>query len=207
MAGGAYSNLVRLLKLALPVMALCLVAAVLLINEKEIFEGGLTFTDADLETLGDGLKVSNPNLSGVTQDGDVYNFYATEAIPANLELSEINVADIRGSVQLKDSILIYITAITAKFDFESQEMEMPNGANLTTSDGYTFHADRLDADLENAGLIGKGHIRATGPMGNITADRLRIEPAEGGGELTKNHVIWLEDNVKLIYNPTVSGEE
>lgn len=205
--GGAYSNTVRLLKLALPVMALGLVAAVLLINEKEVFEGGLNFTKADLEALGEGLKVSNPNLSGVTKDGDVYNFYATDAVPADLELTKITVSDIRGSVQLKDSILIYITAITAKFDFADQEMEMPDGANLTTSDGYTFHADRLDADLENAGLTGEGRIRATGPMGTISADKLRIEPANADDELTQTQVIWLEDNVRLVYDPAVSGEE
>jgi lipopolysaccharide export system protein LptC len=205
--GGLYSTTVRWLKLALPAAALGLVAAVLLINERQTFEGGLHFTKADLEALGAGLKVSNPNLSGVTRQGDEYNFYAREATPSDLEMSSVGVVDLKGTVQLRDSIRIYVTAPTAQFNLADQQMNVPDGAKLATSDGYTFRADRLTANLETAELFGEGAIEATGPMGDIRSDRIRIAVPEGQDKLTENPVIWLEDNVKLLFDPaTVSRD-
>lgn len=205
MAGGLYSRTVRWLKLALPVIALGLVAAVLLVNQKETFEGGISFTRADLEAMGAGLKVSNPNLSGMTRDRDEYNFHAAEATPSDLELTRVEVSGLTGSVQIRDGIRIYVTAPRADFDLGAQRMEVPEGVSLTTSDGYTFHADRLEADLETAGLTGEGRVRAAGPMGDIVAQRLRIEPADE--KLTSAQVIWLEGGVKLVYDPAAAGQQ
>ncbi len=204
MAGGLYSRTVRWLKLALPVLALGLVAAVFLVNQKETFEGGISFTRADLDAMGEGLKVSNPNLSGMTRDGDAYNFHADEAFPSDLELTRVAISRLTGSVQLKEGPRIYVSAPEAGFDLEAQRMQMPGGVNLTTSDGYSFRVDWLEADLASAEMRGEGSVRAAGPMGDIVADRLRIGRDQ---TLTGARVIWLEGGVKLVYDPALEGQK
>ena len=66
------------------------------------------------------------------------------------------------------------------------------------STGYLIESEALTADLRKTGLVSETPVRATGPFGTITADRMSLSAAEGPAE---RYLLVFKGKVKLVYQP------
>ena len=201
---GLYSRLVALLKIGLPLLALLLLGTVFLFDREDELGGGLGFSRADLEALGSGLSVRNPNLSGRTDDGDIYDVTAAVVVPTDATFRLLDAETLDGTLTLTDGRVVTFRADRGRIDLDAQDLDLADGVEIETSDGFTARADTARADLERATMRGEGSVVATGPMGRITSDRVRIVPRERGAE---EKVIWFEGRVRMIYRPAEGSEE
>lgn len=203
---GLYSRIVRALKLGLPIAAMSLLAAVFLVSREDELEGGLTFSKADLEAMGTGLRVTNPNFSGSSTRGDLYDFVAASVVPQDLGMKVATIADLSGTIRFFGGNMLELIASEADFDMENQKMVLNSGVELQTSDGYTASAGQVAVDLAQGVLTGTGTVQASGPMGKIEADRMNMSSVTRLG-LESDAVVTFTGHVRLRYIPNVTEQQ
>ncbi|MEM7613666.1 MAG: hypothetical protein AAF245_01395 [Pseudomonadota bacterium] len=203
------SRVVGLLKVVFPLTAVGLLALVFLWQAEDDLGGGLTFSNADLEAMATGLKLSQPQFSGASMGGDIYDFRARTVVPRDIDLTMADIEALDGRVLYADGRVVELTSETAEIDLENRKVVLQTGIVITTSDGYRAKAERLDVDVSAAILEATGPIEATGPVGRITAGRMTIAPAEGfEAPVRVNETLTrFSGGVKLTYTPGLEGND
>lgn len=191
---GTYSRMVAWLKILLPLIALAVLGTVFLINRDDGFDAGFTFSKADLETLGAGSFITNPQINGMTDKGEPFYLVAERIIPRADDNNFVLIERLNGRFQFETGNWVKFIAESALMDIQAQTILFETGGQMETSDGNMANVSTLLIHLETAELAGAGII-ANGPLGRISADRFRIESTEG-----ENRVLWFENNVKMLYD-------
>lgn len=197
------SRVVGLLKVGLPAVAVALLAAVFLLSDKTEFDTALNFSEADLEALRSGLKLTEPQFSGASLGGDIYDFRASLVTPRDLAMSEADILDLRGRVAFRDGRIVDLRSDRARLDAVAQQVVLEDGIELITSDGYRAEATRVEVDIEVGVLTAAGPVRASGPAGEIEAATLRIARVDDGerGFDPNETLITFAGGVRLRYLP------
>lgn len=198
MRKGAYSRGVFFLKIVMPLMALGLLATVFLFTTERTIPGGLTFSQADLEILDQGMQISRPRFSGSSKAGDVYYFTAETVYPDAPEPEVIEAIGLSGQIVYLQGTTMQLSAGKADFALSAKTMSMTEGIAIVLSDGFRVTADSLFADLSTGQMATNGPVRANSLMGVIESGNLRIESTLENGE--ESRMIWFEDGVKLSIN-------
>lgn len=195
-----YSQVVAALKFGLPLAAMALLLAVFLVSREDKLEAGLAFSQADLDALSSGLRISNPQFSGSNTSGDLYNFSAASVVPRDLTMNIAEVEALEGSITYPDGEKLAFTAKNASINLKKRLLVLNEGIAISTSEGYAAMAGRVEMDLNLGVLIGEGNVVATGAIGRISAGSLQINSVTRSG-LSDNSTIVFSGGVKLNYIP------
>jgi len=206
---GMRSRVVRILKIGFPMVAFGLLASVFLLSNDPLPEAGLSFSQANLAAMQDGLQVTRPQLSGASLTGDIYDFRAASVIPRDSDITAARIDALTGSIAYLGGPRVDITAASAEVDFAARELVLDTGIRLGTSDGYAATADRVTVDIAGALLTATGGVSAKGPIGTIRADTLRIAPTrqDPSPALGKESVLNFSGSVRLSYQPVAAQQE
>lgn len=197
--------MISALKIGLPLAALSLLVAVFLVSREDQLDAGLAFSPADLEAMGSGLRVSNPKFSGSSTTGDLYDFTAASVVPRDLTMNIAEIDALTGKVQFADGETLDIAASDASINLEKRLLVLNDGITITTSNGYSAEAGRVEMDLNLGVVIGEGDVTATGAIGTIKARSMQINSVTRNG-LSDNSVINFSGGVSLSYIPnSVNG--
>lgn len=198
-----YSRLVAILKTGLPLLALVLIASMFLVTAEDDFEGGITFTEADLDQLGQGLQIIDPVLTGTTRADDPFRFTAAVVRPDAAPPTRAEIDRLTGRIDFLGGPSVDVAAPEALLDLETDRLTATGRVTVETDDGYTLIADRMTINLALGSLFAEGDVDGTGPMGTITSSTLEVVPAEDDG----NHRVFSFGNgVRLVYNPPHASE-
>jgi lipopolysaccharide export system protein LptC len=192
-----YSRAVRWMKVALPLAALALVAAIFL-SARDKGELSDLFTAEELATLGAGLKLDNPRFAGVTGRGESFAVRADWALPDSAMPQIIDLERPRGEITLADGRRLTASARTGQMLRREKVLVLEGDVVLDSSDGYHMETARVEFDLEGKTARAPGPVPLTGPRGLIEAGSLRAEAGTGAGEPGK---IWFENRVRLVFSP------
>ncbi|MSU91555.1 hypothetical protein GE300_18405 [Rhodobacteraceae bacterium 2CG4] len=192
-----------LLKVALPAAALVLLGLVLLWDTDRNAGVGLVFDDADLDALRTGLRITRPQFSGTSLEGDVYDFRAQTVEPRDLEMTIADVEQLAGRVTYRDGAVIELRSERARLDIPERRVVLETGIDIRTSDGYAAQAELVEIDIATSTLEATGPIVASGPPGRIEAAALSMMPAaNAGGAGFDNEVLMrFTGGVKVTYIP------
>lgn len=188
-------------------MALILLGTVVLWENDRDSGVGLVFSDADLDALKTGMRVTGPQLSGASLTGDLYDFRAETVVPTDRELTALDIQRLVGEIRFRDSRTVSLASDSALIDLSQRRITLISGIDISTSDGYRAQASRVDVDTRAAELVAQGPILADGPLGRITADTLILTPAPvdgttADGQGSRNDaLIRFEGGVTLRYTP------
>lgn len=198
-----YSRLVAILKIGLPLLALVLLASMFLVTAEDDFEGGIAFTEADLDRLGQGLQITAPVLTGMTRAQDPFRFTATVVRPDDAPPNRAEIERLAGRIDFLGGPSLTLAAPEAVLDLETERMTASGRVTIETDDGYTLSADRMELDLVDGSVLAAGEVDSVGPMGTIRSETLRVVPAEGDGD---HRVFSFGKGVRLVYNPGHASE-
>lgn len=202
MARGAdsYSRMVAWLKILLPLLALGVLGTVFLINSDNSYDSGFTFSQADLDTLQSGSFLSQPQIDGVTSKGEPFHLIAALISPDMANQNLVTITSLSGSFVFLSGGWVKLEAETALMDIGAQTVVFENGGQMESSDGNIAQVGAMLVHLDTGEISGT-EIDASGPLGNISADRFRIDADE-----TENRVLWFENNVRMRYDLQNEGE-
>lgn len=195
---GFHSRLVTVLKVGLPLLALCLLSALFFFTLREDLESELVFSASDLEAFGDGLQVTRPTLTGRTRDDEVFRFVAESAVPDGAPPTKVAIRGLEGDFDFKGGQRVQVSAGSADLDLESDSMELRQQVTVASSDGYRISAEKMRLELQPGTIDAEGTVHAVGPMGEIWSDTLAIVPSEAD---PNRRVISFGSGVRLLYLP------
>lgn len=203
MAYSRYSRAVRVLKIALPLVALGLLSLVFLISRDDFkgLERIIRYSDADLVRLSQGLRLSNPRFTGTTENGEPFVIKAEWAKPDKPTPERIELFRIDAKLEMRDGRAVQIEALNGEFLTGGQVVNLQGGVKVKTSDGYEAQTEQAEADMRIRMLTTPGPIVANGPLGQLKAGRMRAEQGDPKAAEKADDIIWFENGVELTYIP------
>jgi lipopolysaccharide export system protein LptC len=188
-----HSGRVRRLKMMLPVLALIISLAFVAVSWiRTMFPANLTISGAKIE---DGRVVmEKPAISGRNEDGISYFMNARRALQAIINPSDIELQDIDASVPIRGDLVAHIKASGAKFDRDTDQLDMTSPFEVTMSSG-------LKAAFQSAHLDVKGGLMTSGDPVSITAKGATLV-ANSMKITDKGRIMRFSGNVRLEVEPT-----
>jgi hypothetical protein len=164
-----HSVLVRLLRIALPLAAACILAAYALVlmvswqlSVGRIDVGGIVLT-------ADDLTMKDPSYFGVAKGGGHYQVRARRAIVAFNQDGPIKLIDIGGNLVQADRATTRLKAKHGLFDNAKGELDLFDGIEIDGSSGLMARLSRAKVYSRENKVVSKHPVSATMPTGSVQA--------------------------------------
>ena len=168
-----YSVFVRIMKGALPLIALGL-AAVVFVYVLQPPPARLQMSFKRVSNLANDLSMDKPRLSGSDNDGRPFVISASRASPVSGYGDRIRLMDIVADFSLGDGTGIHVTAGSGVVDTTTRVLQMADGIHMAAQNGYQANTQSAVADLRAGTIHGEKGIDANGALGRITAQRFAM---------------------------------
>lgn len=190
-----YSRIVRLMKIALPIGALIMIAAIFFTGRERatVFDPG---SATQIAAIGTGMRLDKPRFTGVTEDGDPFVVTAEWALPDGAMPDRIDLERPVGELQMGEQT-VTVTAAAGELFRKDERLRLSGEVVLETSDGYRVRTPSVSVDMAAKTAEATERLHADGPRGGIEADRVRIVRGEG----PDNTVIRFDGNVRVRWRP------
>lgn len=198
----ARSRLVRRLRVALPILALVLVAAFFFNTQSNGVDEAFLDDFKDMSAAADELKMANPRFAGIDDEGKPFEITAEAAkqVPGSTNVVEL---DLPRAVQGDGDEQTVVTAEKGLYESETNMLELTEGVTLSHDIGpdvYVLRAPAATVSIKeeivtsNAGVGGDGS-----DGGRLEADTMKAYNAEGR--------VVFEGNVYMRIYPKSSQAE
>lgn len=192
MASDGRSRLVRLLKVALPLAAVGLAAAVFLTQRGG--RDGLSMTGVDFGESG-GLRLNSPQFTGRTPDGQPFSVTAEWALPDGPDPETVELGPLTGEIRLSPERTVHISADGGVAHPKKETLRLSGDVALRSTEGYELVVETADLDVGNRSLTAEGPVRGKAPFGDLVAGSMRAAQVE------ETNYIWFEDRVRVRIDP------
>lgn len=198
-ADNAHSRRVALLKIALPLMGLAVLSTLFLVSTSRVPEDLVPYADVDIADLLREPRLTGPSYAGVTRDGAAVTLSAREALPGapGTDLGGL-ARDLTGQIETPDGVHTSFTAGEARLDTGGGQVLLTGGVRISMSSGYELSFGEGQIGLERTGITAFGGVKASAPLGAISAEVLAIGPAEGS---PGRYLMVFKGRVRLLYQP------
>lgn len=195
-ADNLHSRLVGLLKVVLPLAALAILSTLFLVSQGVDPEEAIPYAQVDVADRIREPRVTDAAYAGVTADGAALTLQAADARPGVAGTENAGQATgVTGRLETPDGAVTDLVAGAGQLDAVAGKMSLSGGVVLTSSTGYRMEMDGISVATDRTALDSQGAVRATGPLGTLTAGSLHI------GKSGKGYVVVFKGGVKLIYLP------
>ena len=192
-----HTRVVSWLKVALPLAALAILSTLFLVARRIDPEAALPYAEVDVEDLAREPRMTAPTYAGTTSDGAALTLSADEARPSS-DGAPAEAAALRLNLATPDGARTDLVAAEARMDPVAREVVLSGGVVVTTSSGYRLETAEMAARLDRTGLESRAPVTATGPAGDIRADRMVLsQEAQTPGA----YVLVFNGGVRLVYQP------
>lgn len=192
-----HTRVVGWLKVVLPLAALAILSTLFLVARRIDPEAALPYAEVDVQGLAREPRMTAPTYAGTTEDGSALTLSAAEARPA-AEGAPVAAAGLRLALDTPDGARTEVLAGRAVMSDATREVILSGGVTVSTSSGYRLETAELAAKLDRTGLESRSPVTATGPVGDIRADRMVLsQDARTPGA----YVLVFNGAVRLVYQP------
>lgn len=171
-----HSQIVSLLKLLLPAVAVALVALVLLWPQLGPLEQrlGLKTLAVGMEDL-ENLRMVNPRYVGSDSQDQPYTVTADQATQASGKADITDLARPKGDIALKSGRWLALSADSGRYYKNDRILDLAGGVNLSRDDGYEIVTSQARIDLAQNRAEGQQPVLGHGPDMEIQGQGFRIE--------------------------------
>lgn len=188
-----YSAFVGWMKVLLPLAALALLSTIFLLARGSNNVQSIPY--ADLAAIAREQGMTNPNLSGVTDDGSAVSITAAALRPSTADAFSI-VAPVL-VLDAVDGSRVEISAGEGAIDGRQKRMTLTGLVRLGTSSGYMMETTGIEADLASGVLSSLGPLEVQAPFGTLTAGKVVVMTSPDG----LGQQMVFNDGVHLLYDP------
>ena len=184
---------VRFLKIALPLSAFALIAAIFTFPRPDFGER-IGFSDLDL-SLRDGLRVSAPRFTGADAEGRPFVVTAEWARPDRPDPERVTLGPVQGEIALAPYRRLSLAAAGGDIFPKDDRLTLEGGVRLDATGGWRLDVARALIDIGDTALEAEGPVRGEGPGGVIEAAKMRAARRDDGD------YIWFEGGVRVRIDP------
>ena len=196
-ADNLHSRIVFWLKILLPLAALGLLATLFLFGRTVGPEDAIPYAATDIADRVKQPRVTAPVFAGMTADGSALTIKAAEARPGVAGTDNAGSArDLIALVELPGGSTATVTSGTGVLDQAAHKAMLTEGVKLVSSNGYTVDTSGMVLSLTQTDVTSLGPVKATGPVGRITAQGMHLGQEPSGG-----YLLDFTGGVTLVYTP------
>lgn len=169
-----HSGIVRLLRIALPLGGVFIIATLFgayLWSQSGI--GGIDAASVSME--GGRMVMRNPHLTGTDERERPYSLKAREAIQDPAKPSAVELIDIDATVPVQDGISARILAGNGQYDANAKTLKLTNSVDVTADDGSTITLQDADIDMGAGTMHTANPVSMRTEQAEISAQRLAVE--------------------------------
>lgn len=193
----AHTRIVGWLKVALPLLALAILSTLFLVADRIDPEDALPYAEVDVQDRAREPRMTAPSYAGTTSDGAALTLSAEVARPAS-DQTEARARGLRLDLVTPDGATTELRAETALMDETARLLVLSGGVTVTTGTGYMLETAEIAARLDRSGLESRGEVTATGPVGEIRADGMRLDQ---DNQTPGAYLLVFNGGVRLVYRP------
>lgn len=201
MADNAYSRLVGLLKVVLPLAALALLSMLFLVARTLDPESALPYAQVDIQDLLRDQRLTAPTYSGVTKDGDEVIFTAETAHPGGLNGTGAHAVGPLLRLIGPGGSETTARAAEARVNPAAQELALTGAVRIVTGSGARVATETLLASLDRSHLSAPGAVVADLPQGRVEAGGFDLTRGNAAGQ----EVLVFKGGVRLLYQAEAPG--
>jgi len=172
-----YRNVVHVLKIALPLLALALILTIVVYSILFHPDGTIAiFSGSGTEqgqTVGKSLR-----FVGTDNENQPFEILASAVRQHIDDRAVYELDDVNAKLQLRNGPQLRLLAHKGVLDTNNQLLQLTGPIALSSSEGYLIHTDEARADLKNGLLTGQRPIEASGSFGTIRADGFSASKAD-----------------------------
>jgi lipopolysaccharide export system protein LptC len=197
MAIDRHTRVVGWLKIALPLMALAILATLFLLADRIDPEAALPYAEVDVEELAREPRMTAPTYAGTTSDGAALTLVANEARQAT-DATPADAQEPRLRLETPDGAITDLSSATAVLDRDSHQIVLSGGVRVTTSSGYQLETAQMVAQMDRSGLQSDTTVKANGPLGEIVSGGMTLAQ---DSSTPGAYLLVFNGGVRLIYLP------
>jgi lipopolysaccharide export system protein LptC len=171
-----HSRRVRVLRWTLPAIALgglALIAMVLWLDPLRFYRGIQT-EFGRISITDNKLTIDAPKLSGFTQDRRPYSLTADSASQDLGKPNVIDLAGIRGQVELANRGETELRASRGVYDMKAGSLTLTEGIEIVATGGYQVMLKEAFVDVKKGRIVTNNPVSAVFPDGSLQAERAEI---------------------------------
>jgi lipopolysaccharide export system protein LptC len=172
-----YSRFVTIMKRALPMAAVALLAAVLAYSLQPRQQAGehmaITFERWGIDK--NDLAMIKPRLTGADAQGNPFVVTADEGIQDRQNEKRAHLKNVEGDLTLKGGSWINATASRGYLDASANTMALNGAISVFSDNGYELHTTAAYVDIGKGIVTGSNPVSGQGPIGTYRADRFKID--------------------------------
>jgi lipopolysaccharide export system protein LptC len=183
-AARRHSHAVRILRVAIPIVAVLGISGVFLIvyfNPLRML-AKLPVDIGNLVVAGTKITMEKPHLSGFTRDARAYELSADAAKQDLTKPDLIELSNVHAKVQMQDKSTVQISAFTGLYDNKAETIKLDRDIVLTSSTGFTGRLSEATVDIRSGHVVSKHPVEIEMLQGTLNANRLELVDS---GELVR----------------------
>jgi lipopolysaccharide export system protein LptC len=173
-ANAGRSAFVGFMRIALPTLAIVLLATVLIWPQVGQDERSFALSFSDRASAGDALSMVNARYYGSDKNGRPYMLTAAVATQDPADTKVVILDKMTADVTMGNGTWIWMNAATGAFQQDDQVLLLHGGASLYTSIGYEFHGQIAEINLRDSSMKSDHPVHGQGPLGRLRSDTALI---------------------------------
>ncbi len=172
-----YSRFVVLMKRLLALGAFLTIAAVLAFFFMQRMPRQLQMSYERLGRVKNDLTMVKPRLAGSDSKGNPYVITADRAIQDAHNPKKATLQNLEADISLDNGNWINARAKAGMVDMTTGQLELFNGIDVFTANGYELHSNSASANLKQNMIHGHETVTGHGPDGTLRADEFHADRA------------------------------
>jgi lipopolysaccharide export system protein LptC len=166
-----YSRFVRIMKVALPIVAFSLIVLVVLYSATGREGGNVAIQFETLSSVDKDRQLVKPKLTGTDGRGQPFTVTANGATQAPGKTRKLSIDDVTADITLQDRSWVSVGAVHGLLDVEGKTLDLTQTINIYSDRGYECHTESARYDFGKGLLKGEKPINCQGPMGLISGQK------------------------------------
>ena len=210
-AARRHSRLVRILRVAVPVVVVIGAAGTMLVTYFNPLRmiGKLPIDPGKLVVSGTKITMEHPRLSGFTRDSRAYELTADAAAQDLAKPDIIELKNVHAKVQMQDNSTVTMSAVNGAYDSKAEKVQLNRGIVLTSSAGYQGHLSEAMIDVRKGDVVSNHPVELKMLQGTLNAKRLHIV---NSGDLVRfdggvTMVLMLNQHLEKLNSAQAAGAQ
>ncbi|MCU4179393.1 LPS export ABC transporter periplasmic protein LptC [Bosea sp. BH3] len=203
-AARRHTRLVHILRGVIPVAAVALVLALVVIPFLSPLGGKLANVSVSSVGISGGkVKMETPKLSGYRKDNRPYQVTAENAFQEIRNPTQVELQALTARIQMEREGWVTVNARTGLFDTQKEKLRLVDDVNIKTENGHAMQMRTADIDFKSGAVVSKEPVKVS--LGDTTVDAATLD-VKNNGEL-----IVFEGRVRVFIpnapKGTIAGPE
>lgn len=189
----SHTQIVTLLKLFLPLVALAILSSLFIFSRAIDPEAAIPYATVDVADRLREPKVTDAEYAGMADDGSAISISVAVAVPDGGSGGTAKLVTARITSKQGDLTEVLANAMA----YNDKNAALTGGVEIRNS-GYDLKTEAMDLVMDRISLTSRGEVRGTGPLGNLTAGKMRLTVSD---ETARDYLLVFNSGVHLIYQP------